>query len=630
MLGHGNFHKLIPREREANLRMRLRVLSRCRKSERYRKAVIEACRTDIIFYINLFVWQFSPVKKGKDRVGPFISWDYQEASLLARPEAPIAGGPPWAPWRYDRGILWCYENDKTCVVEKSRDMGASWEFLILQDWLCQFHHYVQLLDVSRSAEMVDSASPNSLFWKIRFMHERIPDWLKGSPIEQSMFFRYPKTNSIITGEASTGRAGVGGRASVIFIDEFSQIKEDKEVRERTASTADCRFFNGTHVGLATEFYQLTREPEIIKMRMHWTQHPDKNKGCYRVNTKGLPEPLDRDYQYPAGYRFVLDRTPLGGPYPGIRSPWYDQKCKDIGTARGIAQDLDINPEASVSQFFEAQVILRLSEECVPPFWVGDVRLDPETKRVKELYENSSGLLKLWTYLDGLAPPPSAYGIGCDISHGTGATPSCLSILDMNRGVKIGEYRYAEIKPDKFGELAVALCMFFKDAADNPAYLIWEDAGPTGTLFKGRVIETGFRNFYYRENDKTAFQRPKMEVPGWYPTEKAKVTLLTEYQKSLRQGEFVNLSEAALEECLKYRWKENGSGVTHPDEEASDPSGAGVNHGDLVIADALVSLIGKGKSMRARARDIQQQPVSGMGWRRELRKRQQESNDPWKD
>ena len=581
----------------------------------YQKALREFCKQDILFYINLFVWQFNPKKKGR-QIGPFITWDYQEEALLARPET-------WSGnWdRPQKGILWCYEHDRTAVIEKSREMGASWLFLIFQDWLGLFHDHTQCLNISKSADAVDSKSPDSLFWKLRFMHSRLPGWLRGDIVEQSMYMEYRKTSSYATGEASTGRAGVGGRAAVIFIDEFSQIKEDTEVRQRTAGTADCRFFNGTHLGCDTEFYRLTASPEIVKIVMHWSQHPDKKKGLYRYDPlTNKIEVLDKTFHYDEDFEFQKTIEPAGGPYPGLRSPWYDWKCKDIGGKRGVAMELDINPEGSVSQFIDnpGMLLNLIATYCRPADWVGKVLFDRNTARPQGLERDGRGHLQLWCHLrpDG-TPQPGLYKIGCDLSSGTGRTNSCLSIVLATTGEKVGEYTNPNILPDQIGYIAVALCWLFKTEDGEGAQLLWEKAGP-GAVFGMKVLELGYRNVYHVSEATIVRKRAYIpEYAGWQPTPDLKRVLLEDYRAALASRQFLNHSEPALREFFRFKYTKNGT-VEHTGEESKDdPSGARGNHGDRVIADALAWKLSK-QSWAVTKKTVETAaPVLSLAWRREM-------------
>ncbi len=595
-LSAGTWHKQIPKDPIANVQLRKKFYEATAKDAGLRAGFRQIFQHDLLAYINLCVWQFNPLKK-TGKIGPFITWDFQERALLG-----------------ERGILWAYERDRTTVVEKSREMGASWLFLIFQDWLALFHEHIEALNISKSADAVDSKSMNSLFPKLRFMHKYLPPWLRGEVDDSKMYLGF-QTGAEITGEASTGRAGVGGRASVIFVDEFSQIKEDVEVRQRTASTSDCRFFNGTHVGLGTEFYRLTREPEINKIVMHWSEHPEKKKGLYRV-VDGVVDVLDKQYAYPKDFDFVLDGTPTGGPYPGLRSPWYDAKCKDIGSSRGVAMELDIDPAGSVAQVFDPLLIHGLIREyCCAPYWEGELDHDKETGRPRKLVERQGGKLRLW--INPRAdhrPPPGRYGAGADIATGVGATPSCVSFASADTGEKVAEYADANIDPADFASLCVALCWLFKDEDGNGARLCWEARGP-GENFGQRIMGLGYRNVYYRTPEVSGLVLAAATTPGWVNTPNNLQFTIGQYHKSLKERQYLNRSKAALLECLLFKFDPTGKVVHGEMESKNDPSGARVNHADRVIADALCWKMVDDLGMVSVVQPVPTIPLLSLEWRR---------------
>lgn len=582
---------VVPRDFVGNLRFRQRILRACRSDAGMRSAAIEACRRDILFFINTFTFQFNPLIKGAHTVGPFITWPFQEKALLAEP--PVG-----------RGILWCYKNDRTAVVEKSREMGASWLFLLFQVWLNAFHDHVQTLNISRTAEAVDSASKNSLFAKVRFIHEHCPEWLIGNVTSRKGNFRYGRSGSEITGESSTGSAGAGGRASVVFVDEFSEIAEATKVRQNTASISDCRFFNGTHLGVGTEFYRLTQSPEIVKIQMHWTRHPRKNDRLYSWDVDGgrprfwrylqvedrIAETEHPDLPFPEDYPFDRTGGPMGGPHPGIRSVWYDKKATEIGTVRQAAMELDINPAGSSSQFYEPMTIRPLIAKCRPPVFEGTLDYDEQTAEPRRLYPMDSGLLKLWVEPGMMQNgelghfPPGQYVVGADVGTGGGATPSCLTVFDASRGIKVGRYLYSRIDPKDLAWYAVSLCKLFRSPDGEPAMLIWEFPGP-GIVFGHEVLkEIGYRRIYWKK-DEFADDEKESQTPGWNASPKSKYDLHTQYQSALKSGLFTNYDADSLTETLSYVHA-NGS-VEHPAAKTTtDAAGEGINHGDMVVADAV--------------------------------------------
>jgi len=618
-----DWYRRVPKKYSENLKFRRWLIRECQNNPEMREAVWRACRADILFFINCFIFQFNPLIGGTRTVGPFLTWTFQDEILAG-----------------DRGILWCYQNRRTGVVEKSREMGASWLFQIFQVWLAMFHRDVQLLNISRSADAVDCASRNSLFAKVRFMLEHIPDWLKGPIDDQKFNIKFLRTCSEITGEASTGRAGTGGRATVVFVDEYSEIKEDVKVRQNTASVTDCRFFNGTHLGVGTEFYNMTQSPEFVQIQIHWTRHPRKNKHLYSWDADdGKPrfwaydrendeivEQLGPASDFPEDYPFDQTGNPSGGPHPGIRSPWYDKKAGEIGSPRQVAMELDINPTGSSSQFYDAMVIRKLFADCRDPYWEGDIAFESATADPTRIDPETDGPLKMWIE-PGLDPKgrlchvtPSEYVIAADIGTGVGATPTCFSIFDGLRGLKIAKYIHHWKDPKQMAWIAVALCKLFKDSRGNPAFLAWESAGP-GIMFGNEILkEINFRNIYWK-TEMFKDEERQTDTPGWHPSQANKLQLHTEYRSALRSGEFANFDRSALAECLNYIYNPDGS-VDHPKaKKNNEGSGIGQNHGDNVVADALAWLMAKRQIMPMATVNAQAitTPDSILG-RRMLRKR----------
>jgi len=621
MLSPGQYYKSVPTDPVENVKWRCDILSACAESAAARGLVRKMCSQDIIFDTALMVWQFNPRKKGKEAIGPFIPWDFQIDALLKEPADEHDED--------NRGLLWCYENNQDVVVEKSRDMGISWLMLIMQDWLCRHHKYVKSLNISKNAEAVDDKDPDSLFWKIRFMHQWMPDWFKGPIVENQMFFAFEQTKSYITGTASTSAAGVSGRASTIFIDEFPRIKEDTAVRAGTASTSDSRFFNGTHQGTATEFFKLTQTPEIVKFVFHWSQHPDKNKGLYRWNAvQNRPDIIDKTYEFPERYKFDTTGKPDGGPFPGLRSPWYDKKVISIGSDVEAAQELDINPSGSVSQFFQPNIIRKLALEfCRRPEWEGRVDKQDNTYRLVEMVghqPDEPAPLKLWMRPDSMGRfPPATYKIACDLSQGIGKTNSCVTIFNADIGERVGEYVNPRIYPEHLAPLVIFLCKFFVAEDEQTAELIWESGGGPGATFGLKVAELGYRRIYWNtdETNPKRFRKLTADRPGWNPEKKAKKLILSAYRFALQSRDFLNLSDIAMEETLLFQLSPDGNTVYHSGSlDKRDPSGAGENHGDRVIADALAWLLSQDHAKRAKATLKQEGPPElSWLWRREFNK-----------
>lgn len=571
MLSEADHFTLVPKKLEENKAARLKTLEECWSSNSACRRIRKMCAEDILFYVNLFVWQFNPQHFG-DEIGPFITWPVQDMAI--------------------KKILWCIENRKDLRMAKSREMGASWMCLIVMDWLYQFHGNKKFLMISRNVEAVDRVDDSdSLFWKIDFMHDHLPGWLRPQEKRKKMAFTQKGHYAGITGAASTEYSGSGGRAAAAFIDEFSKIHDGFGLLNHLADTTQCCIFNFTHTGLDTAAYAIcdrAKYPNMEELRLHWSDHPEKNGGLYQYNEETHKvDRMDPQFVYPDGFEFVMDGK--------LRSPWYDKECVRRGNeSRWIAMNLDINPKGSVSQFFDSMTIAKLKQEFArPPQWEGDLEYDDRGRPIS-FVPRPGGPVRLWLNLRDGMPPPDSYGIGGDISAGTGATPSCLSVVSRQTGEKVCEYADAHIEPIDLAPLAVALCRAFRDTDDEGAALCWEMQGP-GKKFGDRVVvHLGYRNIFMNRNEDKLTKKIS-DSYGWYPSPDNKRAVLSEYRKALTKREFINHSELALEECLDFSYQSNGT-IEHGGAMATnDPTGARVNHGDRVIADALAWHMVKGSA-----------------------------------
>lgn len=605
-MSEGKWHEMVPKERLANLEFRLRFLRLCRRSAGYRRAALWGCGRDVVFFVCVFGWQYNPRESGSE-VGPFVTWDFQEGALVQTLDRMFGGYA-------DPDVLW----------EKSRELGATWLALFMDSWLCLFHDWKKVFAISHSEQAVDRADDaDSLFWKVNYINGHLPGWMSRGVKKRKLGFSYAATRSSFTGAATSERSGVGGRGTTLTLDEFSKHRSDFEILGQTADVGP-RLFIGTHYGLEKAFYHLTQRPDLFKIVMHWSQHPKKRRGLYRVRD-GRVEVLDVGYVFPPDYPFVRDGSPTGGPYPGVRSPWYDAECVRRASARDVAMHLDINPTGAQSQFFEPQVIRVLMEQgCRRAVWEGEPR--HASGRPTGMEAKAGGHLEVWVHpkRDG-SMPAGRYAVGVDIAAGTGASPSCVSVVDVETGEKVAAYVNVDVDPTAFAGVVAAIGRLFVDREGREAMVAWEASGGVGESFAKPFLALGYRNVWYRETPMSyAGMRKHSDKPGWFNRPETVVPLLTAYRAALAQRRFVNRCEWALKETLSFRYA--GNTVEHPEEKGTnDPSGARVNHGDRVIADALAWMVcAKLVAVAAPAQPTQTIPQGSLAWRRQYHREWEES------
>lgn len=572
MVAINPFYSRIPKRFEANLEWRRDILRDAEQDHVKRAMYWDACKKDPLFWVNAFVWTYDPRREPFAKV-PMITYRCQDDVFME-----IVG----ALGKHD------------LLVEKSRDMGASWlcSLAITHSW--QFDDWKSYLFVSRTANYVDqTGNPKSLFWKFDFTIDNMPWWLipngySPDKHRKLMHARNPETNSVIDGESTTGHVAQGDRRTAILLDEFALVDEGFSVLAATRDVTRSRIFNSTPNGTANAYYKMATS-DIKKARLHWSNHPDKAVGLYTKRGKEY-EALDEIYW--AGRdepEREMEKLDLVIGSKGVvlsdgkmRSVWYAEQCERSAHASEIAEQLDIDYMGSSYQFFSAPIIEQLiTRHCYPPHLIGDIEYDTDTLRLDSFRPDPRGRLSLWCYLDHAFKPPGErlYCIGADVSAGTGASDSSLAIYDGKTKEKVGSYVNPNIRPEEFGRYSVAVCNMFHNA-----FLTWEDAGP-GTQFGAAVVDSGYRNVYLRRAEKKLSRR-KTDTPGFAPAGGGKKACLSSLRAALETGEWTDHEEAMLRETLEFIHLPNGSIEHSRAARTIDPTGSKDNHGDRVMAAAM--------------------------------------------
>jgi len=630
-----NYYQLIPKTLAGNVEFRRDTLRMAMTSKRRQAQLWKLCAEDLLFYVNFACWTYDPRNEslGRPNVTPFITYpEFQDGAILE--------------------IQNCVENGRDFAMPKSRDMGASWMGLTVFEWMWHFRPNLSFLLVSRTEDYVDKrGNPKSLFWKLDFLHQHQPDWLlpKGrqlgwkDPERRLLHMGNADNGSVIDGESTTGDAGRGDRRTAMFIDEHAafDVNDGFRILNATRDTTRCRGFNSTPQGAANGFFEVCHKTAARVIRLHWSRHPDKNKGLYTTDeATGEPVLLDnfrglvkvrrkedeneREVMYPEGYEFILDKD-----NPKMRSPWYDNECARCVSDKEVAQELDIDFQGSDYPFFDPKFISILSDRyCRPPDKIGFLEFDRETLEPLRFREDPHGNLFLWIPLgvDGVPARDRKFVAGSDISAGTGASNSVTSLVDQSTGEKIAVYRTPKTRPNPFAEASIALGKFF-----NKALMIWDASGPTGKVFTQRVVGAGYGRIYYRRNEKRV-TRQITDEPGYFLNPTAKETLLEDYRDALTDRKFINRSEQGMAECLQFIRKPGGAVEHSASANAQDPSGARTAHGDEVIADALACLGVSEHAIVAKAEEPDV-PVGSLAWRMQRtrnaeRESSRELDDRW--
>lgn len=559
-----DFRSLVPSDYKSNLFYRKKVLSQAIDNRDLQQELVNACARDMLFWINTFAWTYDPRKQNP--VVPFISWEFQESAFNV----------------LDAGL-----GEHDMLIEKSRDMGASWMIIIVFTHRWLFHPMQSFLMVSRKEEYVDkSGDYKGLFQKVDFILDRLPSWMVPVYTRNKLHLKNEENGSSIDGESTNGDVGRGDRRTAMLMDEFASVENDYEVESATRDVTRCRIYNSTPKGTSNAFYdkrmKMENETPERLIRMHWSRHPEKAAGLYKWNEKlDSLEMINEDEEEDASYRYIADGK--------LRSPWYDEQCVRASNMQEIAQEVDIDYAKSGWQFFAQDIVDGLlAKYARKPVWQGDIVWHPGFRGI-QFVPNPEGPLVLWRKLgmDNKLFGDPLVSIGCDIATGKGGSMSSNSVMvayDQHNRTKIAEYKNNNISPEQFADYVTAFGRSCANELQSEAKLCYEANGPGGQ-FGRRLLDNGYSNLYYRKNE-LADSTKETAVPGWWSNRESKRMMLGQYASALIEGFVENYSEFALQECSEYVHEPSGNIVHSRSKNSIDPTVSGENHGDCVIADGL--------------------------------------------
>lgn len=451
-----------------------------------------------------------------------------------------------------------------------------------------------------------------------FLFENLPEWMRVDDRGQSILKRtfndhrfYNRvTKSVILGYACTGNLGRGGRKMAWLMDEFSEWPNAEQQRalDATQYTTHCRFFPSTFSCDSDRFFDMMRREKstMLKIIADWKDNHEKKRGMYTA-IGGRLKVIDKDYQFPNDYPFILDGK--------IRSPYYDAKCKDVGaTPQSIARELDRDPQGATSKVFSASVLQKARETCRDAYYRGNLDFTPG-EFTPIWVPDPNGHMFIWKDVDetclrmdggtGKLGWGGPYALGCDIGTGAGSSTtsnSSIEVIDIASGEEVLQYYWHMIRPVDFAQLAYTLCKWLCVDHDlSWAYLNWENQGP-GEAFTKEIVRLGWPNCYMTRQESSVY-RTRTERLGYFNADGG-YSGLCEVQRGIQQDELTIRSEMTVMEFGQYeigRAGDRSGKCIHVGSAASnDPASQGKAHGDCAIAMTMAWMAAKDRPVEKEA------------------------------
>lgn len=521
------------------------------------------CKRDPIYWINSFCWTKNP--KEKLKIVPFILYkEFQDATVWDLVDAIQTG--------YDIGM------------EKTREVGASWIVIYVFLWFWLFVPNSDFLVGSRKEDVVDKkGDPSTLFEKMRIVLKNLPLWMlpKGYDSKEdatNMTLLNKELGNSITGESANDNFGSGGRYKAALLDEFS--KWDVSVAESAwTSMGDatrCRIPVSTPLGSGNKFAQLMTgtDVKIKKLTLHWTLHPEKAVGAYRLEPDGTKIPLPscaEAFRQWTQFRDVIRKGLKGGI---IRSPWYDKECERRTDAE-IAQELDISYLKSGFPFFDVAAV-----NSHKP-WQFLKRANPNERipwgryisgkivEVDGKYQFFETDIDAWVDIMEFPRSYMQYVVSGDTAEGLAKNDECAAIVRDKYTRCPVAFVSMLIPPEDFARKMFLLGKYYNDALSVPEN---NNHGYT----TARDLQLYGANLYYTEREEAPGGAVTTNKRGFTTNSQNRPAMLDQMEEEIRKGVVELRHPKLIAQCKTF--------VKNP--RTGKPEADGLFKDDLVMTFAI--------------------------------------------
>jgi len=213
----------------------------------------------IIDFINKYCITYDP-RLPESKEIPFVLYDKQKEYIH---------------WLYERLI-----NKQDGIVEKARDVGATWCSIAFFVFLILFHNGFSLGAFSYKQDEVDKTGDiSTLIQKARFILTNLPKQFTAEIESRFMYIRNKRTGSDIAG-SSGDNPGRGGRRTMFLKDESAFYPHAEMVEASLSETSNCKIDISTHAGTNTIFYNKCLSGALPIFQFDWFDVPGHTKKLF--------------------------------------------------------------------------------------------------------------------------------------------------------------------------------------------------------------------------------------------------------------------------------------------------------------------------------------------------------------
>jgi phage terminase large subunit len=301
-----------------NLKCRAATMQKCQGDVEAQGDEMAKAGADFLYWLENYAFTYDPRRKQKTI--PFIPFEYQK-----------------------NAVAWMQklrEDSTEGIIEKARDMGATWLIVAFFTHAWLFEEQFTGLFCSRKVTLVDSkGDPSSIMEKARIIIRGLPSWMMPKGYDEArhalkLRIVNPANGSVLTGEGGN-QIGRGGRATMVLVDEAAFGKQPENIEASLSETSDIKIWLSTPNAPGDWFAQKRHAEGARVLSMRWREDPRKNEwvaldesGTVVARGRGdAPDPQK------VGARRVL-------------WPWYEKAKARFTDPAKLAREVDIDYSAS--------------------------------------------------------------------------------------------------------------------------------------------------------------------------------------------------------------------------------------------------------------------------------------------
>lgn len=552
----------VPQTIVENIQYRQKLLAQAEEDKELQSLLWQLSSSSMSFWADTFVWTYKQrdydqsgkmtAYKGKTSMHPWLTWPVHEELC--------------------NKMMWCEAEGLPLVIAKSRDMRVSWFLILYAYWRARFRSNMwTALLTSRKEALVDGPDPDTLFYRLRYVHKNLPAWMRRGAKSKHLSFRFGQTGASIDGASTTGDIGVGGRRDMLLLDEASRMRSLQQVWDAARDTATFVIANSTPRGRGyfKDLFKHGGHPTFVA---RYDSHPEKGRGGeVQIDESGV-------YTGKPGTEFVW-------------TPWLEREVFVANrSAVSIAENIMVDFDRASGGLFDSDVLNRMiaAAPSYPPVACGIIRHalsgDDQDNALRhrkldqikfDARDAGRGTLTLWIPVRGGRPADVRPNVClfADVSDGINASNSVIAIGDADTAEKIGMWVSSSVGPESLARILVMLGLWF-GTRDRPAMISWEANGPGG-IMGNHVTRLRYPNIW------TPATRGSGKL-GWWSSDEEKLRVLGELRAAWARGEFTDPDPATAQEAMDYVYFNETKVGPY---KLQDDGEARATHGDRVIATA---------------------------------------------